>query len=131
MRNLGLSPFFNKGLEKIFVDWRWPYVAPYLARDQLGGRKGCGTNHYLARLIQFLYTALDKGGEADRREIATMAINLSKAFNRLDHSKILTVLFDIGTPVCALRLLRSYLTARSMRVHQTNAVSDLYELWGP
>ena len=77
-----------------------------------------------------MYTELDKGGEADRRSIAAMAIDLSKAFNRLDHTKLLTVLYDLGTPICALRLLKSYLTARSMRVHLSDAVSDLYELWG-
>ena len=59
-----------------------------------------------------------------------MAIDLSKAFNRLDHGKLLTVLHDIGVPVCALRLLRSYLTNRSMRVHLSDAVSSLHELWG-
>ena len=36
----------------------------------------------------------------------------------------------MGVPVCALRLLRSYLTGRTMRVHLADAVSDVYELWG-
>ena len=66
--------------------------------------------------------AIKGGGAANRRSIATMAIDLSKAFNRLDHSKLLTILYDIGTPICALRLLRSYLTARSMRVHLKDAM---------
>ena len=65
MRNLGLSSFFNKGLEKILVKWLLPYVERYIARDQLGGKVRCGTNHYLARLVQFLYYELNKGGEAD------------------------------------------------------------------
>ena len=130
MRNLGLSPFFNKGLEKVLVDWLWPYVSRYITRDQLGGKKRCSTNHYLARLVNYLYTELDHGSEQDRRSIAAMAIDLCKAFNRLDHSKLITVLYDMGVPVCALRLLRSYLTGRTMRVHLSDAVSDLYELWG-
>ena len=48
MRNLGLSPFLNKGLESILVDWLWPYVGKYVTRDQAGGQKGFSTNHYLA-----------------------------------------------------------------------------------
>ena len=40
------------------------------------------------------------------------------------------MMFDMGVPTCALRLLRSYLTNRSMRVHLNDAVSDMYELWG-
>ena len=59
-----------------------------------------------------------------------MAIDLSKAFNRLDHSKLLTLLFDLGVPPCALRMLRSYLTNRTMCVHLDDAISDVYELWG-
>ena len=85
MRNLGLSSFFNKGLEQILVDWLIPYVRQFLSRDQFGGRKKCSTNHYLARLIDFIYTEMDKGTDSDRRAIATMAVDLSKAFNRLDH----------------------------------------------
>ena len=129
MRNLGLSPYFNKGLEKVLVDWLLPYVRRFLTRDQLGRRKRCATNHYLARLINFLYTELDKGSAHDRRAIATMAIDLSKAFNRLDHGKLLTILYDMGVPVCALRLLKSYLTGRTMQVHLSDAISTVYELW--
>ena len=38
-----------------------------------------------------------------------MAIDLSKAFNRLDHGKLITMMFDMGVPICAIRLLKSYL----------------------
>ena len=37
MRNLGLSPFFSKGLEQVLVNWLLPYVSRYLSRDQFGG----------------------------------------------------------------------------------------------
>ena len=59
-----------------------------------------------------------------------MCVDLSKAFNRLDHGKLLVMLYDMGVPICAIRLLRSYLTGRAMRVHLQDTVSDLYELWG-
>ena len=126
MRNLGLSPFFNKGLEQVLVNWLLPYVNRFLSRDQLGGRKKCSTNHYLARLVDYIYTELDAGTPSDRRAVATMAVDLSKAFNRLDHGKLLVILFDMGVPTCALRLLQSYLTGRSMRVHLSDAISDVY-----
>ena len=102
MRNLGLTPFFNKGLEKVLLDWLSPYVIPYLSRDQLGGRRHCSTNHYLARLINHIYTELDSGKSDDRRAVATICVDLSKTFNRLDHGKLLVLLFDLGVPICAL-----------------------------
>ena len=125
MRNLGLSPYFNKGLEQVLVSWLLPYVSRFLTRDQFGGRKKCAANHYLARLVDFIYTELDGGTNSDRRAVATMAIDLSKAFNRLDHGKLLTMLHDMGVPTCALRLLRSYLTGRTMPVHLADAVSTV------
>ena len=45
--------------------------------------------------MDLIYTEMDKGTENDRRAIATMAVDLSKAFNRLDHSKLLAILFDL------------------------------------
>ena len=88
----------NKGLESILVDWLWPYVSRYITRDQAGGKKGCSTNHYLARLVEYIYSNLDQGTPTDRRAVAAMAIDLSKAFNRLDHGKLVTMMFDMGVP---------------------------------
>ena len=62
------------------------------------------------------------------RGVAAMAIDLSKAFNRLDHGKLVTILFDLGVPPCALRLLVSDLSGRTMRVHLSDAVSMVYEV---
>ena len=69
MRNLGLSPFFNKGLEKVLYDWLFPYVDKYVSWDQFGGRKGCSTTHYLARYLDFIYAGLDSGKQGDRRAV--------------------------------------------------------------
>ena len=80
--------------------------------------------------MNFIYSELDAGTPSDRRAVATMAIDLSKAFNRIDHGKLMVLLFDMGVPTCALRLLYSYLSNRTMRVHLSDVVSEEYELWG-
>ena len=49
MRNLGLSPYFNKGLEQVLVSWLLQNVSRFLSRDQFGGKKSCSGNHYLRR----------------------------------------------------------------------------------
>ena len=51
-----------------------PYVTPFLSKDQLGGRKKCSANHYLARLVQYVYEELDNGNDRDRRGVAAMAL---------------------------------------------------------
>ena len=129
LRNLGLSPFFSKCLEWVLVGWLWPTISKFISNDQLGGMSGCGTNHYLARLINYIYTGLDSK-QSGTSAVAAMCIDLSKAFNRLNHSKVMTVLFDMGTPICALRLLYSYLENRRMRLHMNGTVSSTHALPG-
>ena len=114
----------------MLVYWLMPYVKKFLSRDQMGGRVSFSTNHYLARLVDFIYAEIDYSKNNDRRAVSTMAVDLSKAFNRLDHAKLLTMLYDMGVPTCALRLLRSYLTGRRMRVHLNGVASEVHELWG-
>ena len=65
----------------------------------------------------------------NRSTVMAMTVDLSKAFNRLDHRKLITICFDTGIPICAIRLLCSYLSGRKMRVHHYGVVSSLYELW--
>ena len=36
MRNLGLSPYFNKGLEQVLVEWLLPYIRRFLSGIRLG-----------------------------------------------------------------------------------------------
>ena len=59
-----------------------------------------------------------------------MAVDLSKAFNRLDHGKLVTLVFDMDVPPCPLRLVVSYLKGRTLEVHFDDAISDVFELWG-
>ena len=108
LRNLGLSVFFSKCLESVLVDWLWPVVSQFISRDQYGGQAGCGTYHYFVRLVNYIYTELDRD-QARSTAVAAMAVDLSKAFNRLDHCKLITMLYDMNVPVCALCLLYNYL----------------------
>ena len=75
--------------------------------DQLGGEKGCSTSHYLAMLIQFILEEIDS--DQTQKAVILMAIDMSKAFNRINHHILVTILHDIGVPMCALRLVISYL----------------------
>ena len=99
-----------------------------MSADQLGGQKGCGTSHYLALLVNYIYNGLDQA--SGTTAVAAMCVDLSKAFNRMDHSKLVTILYDMGVPVCALRLLSSYLHNRKMRLHLNGNTSDVFELFG-
>ena len=45
LRNLGLTPFLSKRLEWFLIQWIWPFIAPHLDLDQLGGLPGCSVEH--------------------------------------------------------------------------------------
>ena len=129
LRNLGLTPFFSKRLEWFLIQWIWPYISPHIDLDQLGGLPGCSVNHYLIQMLDFIYKNLDNCKKKPTAVLAGL-VDFSKAFNRIDHNVIVTILADLNVPTCALRLIISYLTGRKMCVRFNGAESDDQDIPG-
>ena len=55
-------------------------------------------------------------------------MDFSKAFNRQDHSILITKLSDMGVPSWLLRLVVAFLQNRSMTVNYKGKFSRLYSL---
>ena len=123
LRNLGLTPFISKRLEWILIKWIWPFIEPHLDTDQLGGLPGCSVEHYLVLMLDFIHKNIDKSYKDPTAVIAAL-VDFSKAFNRIDHNVIVTILANLNIPTCALRLIVSYLSQRKMCVRYNGAVSD-------
>ena len=62
--------------------------------------------------------------------VIAMPIDYSKAFNRMLHSQILIDLEAINVPSCAIKLIKSYLSQRSMCVKFNGATSSFQECPG-
>ena len=64
--------------------------------------------------------------------VLAVPVDYSKAFNRMLHSNILNIVADISPPVptCAIRLLKSYLTQRSMCLRYKGATSSFHKCPG-
>ena len=122
LRNLGLTPFFSKRLEWFVIQWIWPYIEPHIDLDQLGGLPGCSVNHYLIQMLDFIYSNLDNTATKPTAIVCAL-VDFSKAFNRIDHNVIVTILSDLNIPTCALRHVMSYLSNRRMCVRYNGAVS--------
>ena len=122
MRNLGLTSYFSKRLECFLIKWIWPYISPHIDVDQLGGLPGCSVNHYLILLLDFIHRKLDVGNSNPTAVLACL-VDFSKAFNRMDHNIIITILSDLNVPTCALKLAISYLSNRKMCVRYNGATS--------
>ena len=129
LRNLGLTPFFSKRLEWFLIQWIWPYIEHHIDLDQLGGLPGCSVNHYLVQMLDFIHKNLDNGHKTPTAVLCGL-VDFSKAFNRMDHNVIVTILSDLNVPTCALRLIISYLSNRKMCVRYNGAESEVQDIPG-
>ena len=129
LRNLGLTPFLSKRLEWFLIQWLWPYIEHHIDLDQLGGLPGCSVNHYLIQMLDFVHRNLDNS-QQEPSAVVCCLVDFSKAFNRIDHNIIVTILSDLNVPTCALCLIMSYLSNRRMCVSYGGATSEEHDIPG-
>ena len=72
--------------------------------------------------VGFYPQNLDNGHKEPTAVICGL-VDFSKAFNRIDHNVIVTILSDLNIPTCALRLITSYLANRRMCVRLNGVTS--------
>ena len=88
-----------------------PIIEPFLDPANCGGLRGTSISHYLVRLLHFIHMNVDK---AEPHAVVMAMIDLSKAFNRVDHTLVIEDLHDMHVPGWLLKILISYLTNGSM-----------------
>ena len=109
-------------MERLLIKWIWRYLAPHIGLDQLGGLPGCSIVHYIVRMTDFILRSLDDSSKEPKAVLAA-TVDFSKAFNRMSHNRIITILADLNIPTCALRLIVSYLSNRTLCIRYHGAVS--------
>ena len=87
----------------------------------MGGVPGCSIEHYIIKMLHFILTSMDGNRDA---AVLAVPVDFSKAFNRMSHSDILCNLSDLNVPPCAIKLIQSYLSGRSMCVRYKATVSS-------
>ena len=105
-------------MESFILDWLLPVITPYLDSKQFGGVKGLSTVHYLIRFLDFTHKNLD---HREPHAVMSALIDLSKAFNRIDHNLVIEDLYNMKCPAWLLRLVISYLSRRSLIVEYNGA----------
>ena len=117
--NIAKTPFLSKVYESFIADWLISYIRPYLDPNQCG-LKGLSITHYLIKFLHFVHSSLDM---KKPHAVLAACIDLSKAFNRVDHSLVIQDLFDMHTPPWLLRIVVSYLSLRTMTLTFGGALS--------
>ena len=110
-RPITVLPVTSKIFERLLYDQIMPFAGNFLLYLLCGFRKGYNTQHALLRCLETCKMTLDKGGIA-----GALLMDLSKAFDCIDHELLIAKLHAYGFGRGALLMIHSYLSQRRQRV---------------
>ena len=91
LRVISKTAFLSKLYESFVCKWLFPVIEKYLDPAQCGV-KGLSITHYLIRFIHFIQSSLDN---LTPTAVIAAYIDMSKAFNRVDHTLLVQDLYDM------------------------------------
>ena len=120
-RPISTLPIFGKIFEKVIYSRLYGFLSSQgiLHDSQFGFRKGHSTSHALNYSVHHIQQSLKAGNH-----VLGIFIDLSKAFDTIDHSILLKKLNTYGIRGRAHKLLESYLSNRKQYVGVLNETSD-------
>lgn len=112
-RPISLLPWLSKVLERIIFNRLYDHLTKndILAGNQYGFRPGLNTFDAMYSLMNTVLGALDC-----KRYVASVCLDLSRAFDCVDHTVLLAKLQYYGIRGKAFQLMKSYLTNRKQTV---------------
>ena len=122
-RPVSVLPVVSKVFERIMQGQISSYIEKYLSQFLCGYRKGYSTQYALLELIEKWKYSMDSHGYS-----GAVIMDLSKAFDTINHELLLAKLYAYGFGTQALRLLRCYLTERWQRTKINQSFSSWSEL---
>ena len=122
-RPISMLPNVSKVFERILQTQLLSYMDKILSPFLCGYRKGYNTQRALISLIEKWKESLDKNGLA-----AAVLMDLSKAFDTINHELLIAKLHAYGFDKDALKIIWSYLTNRLQRTKINVTFSSWTEL---
>ena len=124
-RPISVLSCINKIFEKLIAKRIYSFLEKYniLYEFQYGFRKGHSTTHALIELADQIKLAIN-----DNELTCGLFLDLSKAFDTVNHKILLTKLDHYGIRGTAHNLLKSYLTNRKQYVKIGNCKSELEQI---
>ena len=111
---------FSKVFEKMIYAQINSFMEPKLSKFLAGFRAKHNTQHALLKMIETWRAMLNKGNK-----VGAIIMDLSKAFDTLNHNLLLCKLKAYGFNKNALTFIQSYFTNR----HQRTKVGDKFNKW--
>ncbi|GJQ84432.1 hypothetical protein Trydic_g15651 [Trypoxylus dichotomus] len=124
-RPISVLSCIDKIIEKYVAKVMHDYLQKYqiLNESQYGYRKNRGTIDLLERVADIVNGKLN-----EHKHVLCLFIDFSKAFDRINHDKLLKILEDLGIRGPLLDWFRCFLANRRFCVKVGNEVSSLREL---
>ena len=121
-RPISVLPIFGKIFEKVMYDRLYNFCSSkkVIHSKQFGFRKQHSTGHAINYSINKVINELEK-----RNHVIGIFIDLSKAFDTIDHEKLLIKLEHYGIRGICLKLFESYLTNRQQYTEFNSTQSDM------
>ena len=118
-RSINLLAIVSKLFENILSDQITGYFRNLLCSPLSAYREGYSCQHVILRLTEYWRQALDNGST-----VGTVAMNLSRAFDKMPHALLIAKLSAYGMSRSACNLIISYLRNRRHRVKIMGICSD-------
>ena len=106
-RTVSIIYVISKILERCLYDQMYEKINNTLFRHQMDYRKGCSSQHSLTAKFEKWKKNVGKGGEC-----GALFVDLSKAFDCLQHDLLLAKLNPYGFDYKSLKLISSFLSNR-------------------
>ena len=119
-RPISLLPVLSKICERVAHDQLMSFLIANqrLSPKQCGNKKWNSTETSILQTTDAILEAIDK-----KQLTATVLLDMSKAFDSVDHGILLSKLQDIGLSTIAIKWFRSYFQSRYQVVKIYNAIS--------
>ena len=127
LRIISITNKMSMTAERFLLKWMWPYLKVHMDRDQFGGTASNSVSHYLIELTNFILYNIDLS--TPLTTIMTM-VDFSKGFNRVHHAALINELHSLGIPAWILRIVKSYLSNRELRIRYKEGISEPASLPG-
>jgi hypothetical protein len=111
LRIISLTNFLSKVFEQYVMIWLLEYVGSQMDWGQYGGMKGSSISHYLIEFVNYILFNQDLNIP---HAVLAVMVDFSKAFNRINHNRIIAILSRMGVPAWLLRIVIGFLTDREM-----------------
>ena len=122
-RPVSVLPAVSKIYERVIQKQILNHIDTHLSKYLCGYRKGYSAQHALVSLIEKWRDTLDKQGYA-----GAILMDLSKAFDTLDHNLLIAKLHAYGMNKKSLAFIRNYLSNRWQRTKVNTTYSSWTEL---